>query len=113
MMVRKIRARIVLQIRAEGLSGSAMAASQSMSRKSIGALQEAADATETSGDDVAMPPMSRCMPGPRGARKRVRQPDWEQVHREMDWVGVTLKLLHGEYTDRCATSGAPAMGYDQ
>jgi hypothetical protein len=34
-MVRKIRAKLVLQLRVEGLSGRAIAASQEMSRKSI------------------------------------------------------------------------------
>lgn len=28
-------------------------------------------------------------------------------------VGVTLKLLHGDYTDSCAAAGEPAMGYDR
>ena len=34
-MVRKIRAKLVLQLRAEGLSGRAIAGSQAMSRKSV------------------------------------------------------------------------------
>ena len=55
MTVRKIRAKLVLQLLAEGLSGRAIAASQGMSRKSIAAVLEAADATETSWDDVALP----------------------------------------------------------
>ena len=36
-----------------------------------------------------------------------------RVHRELARVGVTLKLLHGEYADERATTGAPAMGYDR
>ena len=117
MTVRKIRAKLVLQLRAEGLSGRAIAASQGMSRKSITAVLEAADATETSWDDVAEltdeQVYARLFPG-RGEHESVfAQPDWEQVHREMARVGVTLKLLHGEYTDRCAHAKAPAMGYDR
>ena len=41
------------------------------------------------------------------------QPDWEQVHKELARVGVTLKLLHSEYADDCAAARAPAMGYDR
>lgn len=52
-MVRKIRAKLVLQLRAEGLSGRAIAASQGMSRKSITAVLEAADAAGVGWDDVA------------------------------------------------------------
>ena len=36
------------------------------------------------------------------------QPDWERVHRELARVGVTLKLLHGEYLDGCTALGQPA-----
>ena len=117
MTVRKIRAKLVLQLRAEGLSGRAIAASQGMSRKSITAVLEAADATETSWDDVVEltdeQVYTRLFPG-RGEHESVfAQPDWEQVHREMARVGVTLKLLHSEYTDQCSASKAPAMGYDR
>lgn len=28
-------------------------------------------------------------------------------------MGVTLKLLHGEYADSCAAAGEPTMGYDR
>ena len=52
-MVRKIRAKLILQLRSEGLSGRAIASSQGMSRKSITAILEAADAADVSWDDVA------------------------------------------------------------
>ena len=91
MTVRKIRAKLVLQLRAEGLSGRAIAASQGMSRRSVAAVLEAADATETSWDDVAEltdeQVYARLFPG-RGEHESVfAQPDWEQVHREMARVG--------------------------
>lgn len=116
-MVRKIRAKLVLQLRAEGLSGRAIASSQAMSRKSITAVLEAADAAGLGWDDVAERSEAEVyellFPG-RGEHQSVfAQPDWERVHRELARVGVTLKLLHGEYADECATTGAPAMGYDR
>ena len=46
-MVRKIRAKLILQLRADGLSGRAIAASQGMSRKSITAVLDAAEAAGT------------------------------------------------------------------
>ena len=52
-MVRKIKAKLVLQLRAEGLSGRAIATSQAMSRKSITAVLDAADAAGVGWDDVA------------------------------------------------------------
>src|SRR5699024_7081988 len=116
-MVRKIRAKLVLQLRAEGLSGRAIAASQGMSRKSVTAVLEAADGAGIGWDDVAEfsdgEVSGRWLPG-RGEHQSVfAQPDWGRVHQEMARVGVTLKLLHGEYVDACRVAGDPAMGYDR
>ena len=52
-MVRKIRAKLVLQLRAEGLSGRAIAASQGMARKSVSAVLDAADRAGIGFHDVA------------------------------------------------------------
>ena len=50
----------------------------------------------------------------RGEHESVHaQPDWPSVHRELARVGVTLKLLHGEYVDKCRAEGSTAMGYDR
>lgn len=116
-MVRKIRAKLVLQLRAEGLSGRAIAASQQMSRKSVTAVLEAADAAGVGWVDVKdhtdTEVYALLFPG-RGEHQSVfTQPDWDRVHKELARVGVTLKLLHGEYADECAAAGAPAMGYDR
>ncbi|WOQ16961.1 IS21 family transposase [Raineyella sp. W15-4] len=116
-MVRKIRAKLVLQLRAEGLSGRAIATSQAMSRKSVTAVLEAADVAGVGWDEVADRSEGEVygllFPG-RGEHESVfAQPDWGQVHREMARVGVTLKLLHQEYADACAVAGDPSMGYDR
>ena len=34
-------------------------------------------------------------------------------NRELAKIGVTLKLLHAEYVDRCTEAGAPSMSYDR
>lgn len=51
-MIEKIRAKLVLQLRAEGLSAQAIATSQAISRKSVTVVLEAADAAGLSWDDV-------------------------------------------------------------
>ena len=116
-MVRNIKAKLVLQLRAEGLSGRAIAASQQISRNSVAAVLEVADAAGVRWDDIADLPdaevYSLLFPGRSEHQSVFVEPDWAQVHREMARVGVTMKLLHSEYTDQCATSGAPAMGYDR
>lgn len=116
-MVRKIKAKLVLQLRAEGLSGRAIASSQAMSRKSVTQVLDAADAAGVSWDDVKDRPdgqvYSLLFPGRGDHHSVFAQPDWERIHKEMARVGVTLKLLHGEYVDACAGAGDPAMSYDR
>lgn len=115
-MVRKIKAKLVLRLRAEGLTGRQIAA-QGMSRHSVAAVIDAADREGVGWDDVAdleeAAVYARLFPG-RGEHESVHaQPDWERVHRELARVGVTLKLLHGEYVDACRAKGETAMGYDR
>lgn len=116
-MVRKIRAKLVLQLRAEGLSGRASAASQSLSRNRVADALTAADVAGVTWDDVAElsdgEVYSRLFPG-RGEHASVfAEPEWARVRREMARVGVKMKLLHGEYLDRCSQAGSAAMGYNR
>ncbi|MGH8987721.1 MAG: IS21 family transposase [Acidimicrobiales bacterium] len=116
-MVRKIKAKLVLELRAQGLSGRAIAAGQGMSRRSVQAVLDAADRCGLSPNAAAS--MSEgdvyeaLFPG-RGVHESVfSEPDWTKVHRELARVGVTLKLLHGEYVDVTTEAGQVAMGYDR
>ena len=107
-MVRKIKAKLVLRLRAEGFTGRQIAA-QGMSRTSVAAVIDAADREGVGWDDVAdlddATVYARLFPG-RGEHDSVHaQPDWDRVHRELAKVGVTLKLLHGEYVDACREFG--------
>ncbi|WP_282856932.1 IS21 family transposase [Pseudoclavibacter helvolus] len=115
-MVRKIKAKLVLRLRSEGLSRRQIAA-QGMSRRSVDQVIAAAVSEGLTYDDVAT--MSdadvyeRLFAG-RGEHHSVyAQPEWGEVHRELAKVGVTLKLLHGEYRDAAAAAGSPVMGYDR
>lgn len=116
-MVRRIKAKLVLQLRAEGMTGRAIVLAQGMSRKSVLAVFDAAEKAGLGRDghvnrsDAEV--YALLFPG-RGEHESVFvQPDWEGVHKELAKVGVTLKLLHGEYVDGCAVTGQPAMGYDR
>ncbi|WP_460802816.1 IS21 family transposase [Microbacterium sp. GXF6406] len=115
-MVRRIKAKLVLRLRTEGFSKRQIEA-QGMSRHSVIAVFQAADREGIDYDAVAglddAEVYSRLFPG-RGEHDSVHaQPDWGQVHKELAKVGVTLKLLHGEYVDACRAGGEPAMGYDR
>ena len=115
-MVRKIKAKLILQLRNQGLSRRAIESAQGMSRHSIQSVLDAAERLGLGWDDVAEQSeaevYSTLFPG-RGVHESVfAQPDWARVHAELARVGVTLKLLHQEYVD--ATSMAQAtMSYDR
>jgi transposase len=116
-MVRKIKAKAVLSLRADGLSGRAISVSQGISRNSVADVFEAADRLGADWDDLRDRPEAEVyallFPG-RGEHQSVFvQPDWAEVHRQLARVGMTLKLLHGEYQDACAASRQPAMSYDR
>ena len=90
-MVRKIQAKLVLRLHAQGLSGRAIARSQGMSRRSVSDVLDAARAVGVGWDDVAGKTdgevYALLFPG-RGERESVyEQPDWARVHRELARVG--------------------------
>jgi len=86
-LVRKVKAKLVLRLRADGLLGRAIAVSQSMSRRSIAAVVDAADRAGVSWDDIAEKSDDEVydllFPG-RGQHHSVfTQPDWDKIHREL------------------------------
>ncbi|ASN39655.1 hypothetical protein CGQ24_11920 [Arthrobacter sp. 7749] len=115
-MVRRIKAKLILKLRADGLSGRAISTSLGASRRSITTVLEAAEQRNISWDEVREKSENEVyallFPG-RGDHQSVfAQPDWRVIHHELAKVGVTLKLLHGEYLDAQAGSGQAVMGYD-
>ncbi len=116
-MVRKIKAKLVLQLRNQGLSGRAIASAQGIARNSVQAVIDAADQLNVGWDDLAEMSegevYSALFPG-RGVRESVfAQPDWPRVHIELARVGVTLKLLHQEYGDTSGRAQQAVMSYDR
>ena len=116
-MVRKIKAKLILQLRNQSLSRRAIESGHGISRHSIQAVLDAAERAGLGWDDVAQ--MSEAevysvlFPG-RGVRESVfAQPDWPRVHTELARVGVTLKLLHEEYVDASSQAGQAVMSYDR
>ena len=75
-MVRKIQAKLVLRLHAQGLSGRAIARSQGMSRRSVSDVLDAARAVGVGWDDVAGKTdgevYALLFPGRGERRKRVR-----------------------------------------
>lgn len=116
-MVRKIKAKRILQLRAEGFSGRAIASTQGISRNSVADVLNAADAASRSWDELKDLTEEKVyqllFPGRSEHESVFTQPDWSTVHKELAKVGTTLKLLHGEYADQAKTTGGAFMGYDR
>lgn len=116
-MVRRIKAKLVLRLREQGLSRNAIAMGYGMSKHSVIDVFDAADRLHVSYGDVESKTddevYALLFPG-RGVVESVyERPDWEHVHRELGRVGVTLRLLHAEYADACRAKRVPFMGYDR
>lgn len=116
-MVRKIKAKLILRLHDQGLSGRAIARSQGISRRGVADALAAAERLGVSYADVAGKSddevYAMLFPGRNEHESVYEQPDWARVHRELARVGVTMRILHGEYTDDCRSRGLPAMGYDR
>lgn len=114
-MARKIRVKLVMELREQGLSRRKIAKTRHMSMESVCDVFDIASERGISWADV------RDMPEDDAYRlfypdKHVHEsvfeaPDWEYVHKEMAKVGVNLRLLHDEYKDGCRRTGKVAMGY--
>src|SRR5690625_5377704 len=116
-MVRRIPAKSVGELGAQGLSARSNASGRGISRNSSAAVFEAVDRAHMKWDDLAElseAEVYQVVFPHRGEHQSVyAQPDWDTVHKELARVGVTLKLLHSEYVDQHGPSGQPVMSYDR
>lgn len=116
-MSRMIKASMILRLAAQGHSSREIERAGGGSRRSIQMVLSAAQALGVSWDDVADLDdeliLQRLLPHRKAATCSFPQPDWEQLHKELGRVGVTLKLLYGEWADHCRTQGLELMSYSQ
>lgn len=116
-MVRKIKAKRILQLRAEGMSGRAIASSPGISRNSLAEVLNSADFASRTWEELKdlneEEAYQLLFPGRSEHESVFVQPDWSRIHKELAKVGTNLKLLHAEYSDRSKATGAAFMGYDR
>lgn len=114
-MANKIRAKLILRLRAAGHSRNSIAKSQRMAKKSGCEVFDAADELGVAFSDVAdkddAEVYAMLFPGRHSKESVFAEPDWEYVHKELGKVGVTLDLLHDEYAEQCAKDGGVPMSY--
>lgn len=116
-MANRIKAKLIMQLSAEGMSGRQIAASQHISRNSVSKVRQAANENNIVWEDIQEltehEVYERLFPEKTQIDYVYPDPDWEQIHKELARDGVTLKLLHQEYCDACVSFSKPFMSYDR
>ena len=113
-MPRKINVKLIMELRDAGLSRSAIASTRHISRHSVSDVFNIADNKGISYSDIRNLEESEVYrlfyPEKYASEIMYGDPNYEYVHTELKKVGVTLKLLHEEYVERCNQSGEIPMG---
>ena len=95
-MARKIRAKLIMELREQGLSRRRIAGTRRMSMESVCEVFGIAAERDIGWEDVrdlADDEVYRLFYPERHVRESVfEEPDWEYVHKEMAKVGVNLRL---------------------
>lgn len=114
-MARKIRAKLILELRAQGMPRRSIASTRRMSMGSVCEVFDIADERGITWDQVKDMGDERVYalmyPDHHVKESVLEEPDWAYVHAEMAKVGVNLRLLHDEYKAECARHRKIAMGY--
>ena len=114
-MARKINVKLILELRKAGLSRNMIAATRHMSKNFVGDVIHISDERGITYDDVSALDEDAVYrmfyPDKHATENLYRQPDYEDVHKELKRVGVTLKLLWQEYQEKCKAEGKLPMGY--
>lgn len=113
-MARKINVKLIMELRDAGLSRSMIASARHISRHSVSDVFNIADEKVISYGDISSLEEQEVYrlfyPEKFAGETMYGDPDYEYVHRELKKVGVTLRLLHEEYVDRCEQEGKIPMG---
>ena len=113
-MARKIDVKLIMQLRDAKLSISSIATTRHMSRHSVSDVFNIADKKGIRYSDICHLDDAEVYrlfyPEKYANESMYGDPDYEHVHQELKRVGVTLKLLHEEYVDRCQRDGEIPMG---
>lgn len=114
-MARKIPVKLVMKYRDQGISRNMIAKTQKVGRSSVSEVFTRADQLRLSYDKIKALSDNEIyrtfFPDRHQSEILYTFPDYEKVHKELQGVGVTLKLLWQEYVDRCKQANDIAVGY--
>ncbi|MBE7073471.1 MAG: IS21 family transposase [Ruminococcaceae bacterium] len=111
----KIRAKEILEARHQGLSMNEIAKTLHVSKHSVSAVCSRAAAKELTPQRIGAMSDNEIyillFPEKEASNVIYAEVDYDYVTAELKRTGVTMKLLHEEYTDRCRTDGTLPVGY--
>jgi len=114
-MANKINIKLIMELKAAGLSQNMIAKTRHISKTSITDVLNTAKEKQIFYEDIKDKPDNEVYrlfyPDKFSAENLFKSPDYDYVHNELKKVGVTLKLLHQEYKDSCNKEGSIAAGY--
>jgi len=114
-MANKIKVKLIMELRAAGMSQREISRARHMSQHSVGDVCRIAaekgisyeDLRDKEDDDI----YQLFFPGKYLSESVFKETDYPYVHKELKRTGVTLKLLWNEYKDNCRKNGEIPMGY--
>ena len=116
-MARKINVKMILRMSDTGCSRNRIAQNCSVGRDSVSAVLRRAKELKLSFDDIRdmndVEIYHKFFPDRYSAEILYSLPDYEYVHKELSRVGVTLKLLWGEYYSKCINEKLLPVGYSK
>jgi len=114
-MAKKINVKLILELRAAGMSRNGIAATRHISKNSVSDVLHIADSQGITFEDVRDLDEEQAYrmfyPQKYAGESLYSTPDYEYVHQELRKAGVTLKLLWQEYQDKCNFKEDIPMGY--
>ncbi|API88049.1 integrase [Marinilactibacillus sp. 15R] len=114
-MARKIPVKRVIQYRDQGFSRNMIAKTQKVGRSSVSDVFKRADELNLSYEDIKELSDKEAyrlfFPERYQSEVLYTLPEYDKIHKELQSVGVTLKLLWQEYVDQCNDTNGIAVGY--
>lgn len=114
-MAKKIKVKLILELRAAQMSQREICRTRKMSQHSVGDVCRIAGELGITYNDVKDKSEEEVYrmfyPDKYVAETLYKAPDYSYIHTELKKTGVNLKLLWHEYKDICHASSALSMGY--
>ena len=114
-MAKKIKVKLILELRAANMSRNTIAKTRKMAKDSVSDVIHLSKELGISYEDVKDKSEEEVYrifyPDKFAFEHLYGDPDYENIHKELKRVGVTLKLLWQEYCDKCSRIDKVPMGY--